>query len=70
MDGSSSEHGAGAGVLFISPEGHKIPYALRFSFKATNNEAEYETLLAGLRLAREVKAEWLSIFYDSQLIVC
>ena len=65
MDGSSSEHGAGAGILLISPEGHKIPYALRFGFKETNNEAEYEVLLAGIHLAREAKAERLSVFSDS-----
>ena len=72
MDGSSSEHGAGAGagVLLISPEGHKIPYALRFGFKATNNEAEYEALLVGLCLAREVKVERLLIFSNAQLVVC
>ena len=40
VDGSSSEHGVGAGVFLMSPEGHKIPYALRFGFKVTNNEAE------------------------------
>jgi len=72
VDGSSSKYrvGAGAGILLISPEGHKIPYALRFSFKTTNNEAEYETLLAGLRLAKELKAKRLAVFSDSQLIVC
>ena len=70
MDGSSSEHGVGAGVLLISLERHKIPHALRFGFKVPNNEAEYEALLAGLRLAREVKVEWLSIFSDAQLVVC
>ena len=44
-------------MLLISPKGHKIPYALRFGFKATNNEAEYEALFTGLRLAKEVKAK-------------
>ena len=57
VDGSSNEHGAGAGVLLISSKGHKIPYELRFSFKATNNEAKYEALLVGLRLEGEVKVE-------------
>ena len=70
VDGSSSEHGSGVGVLLISPKGHKIPYALRFGFKITNNEAEYEALLAGLCLAKAVKAERLAVFSDSHLIVC
>ncbi|KAL5560487.1 hypothetical protein UlMin_036698 [Ulmus minor] len=43
--------------------------ALRFRFKATNNQAEYEALLAGLRLAKEVSARHLLIYRDSQLIV-
>ena len=58
-----------AGLMLISPEGHKITYALRFGFKASNNEAEYEALLAGLRLAKEMKAKYLQIFIDSQLVV-
>ena len=70
MDGSSSEHGIGAGVFFISSERHKIPYALRFSFKVTNNEAEYKALLAGLRLVRKVKVEQLLVFSNSKLVVC
>ena len=44
--------------------------ALRFGFKASNNEAEYEALIAGLELAKEMKVESLDIFSDSQLVVC
>ena len=44
--------------------------ALRFGFKAFNNEAEYEALIAGLKLAKEMKVESLEIFRDSQLTVC
>ncbi|XP_052197211.1 uncharacterized protein LOC127804391 [Diospyros lotus] len=69
VDGSSSDQGAGARVMLISPEGHRILCALRFGFQATNNEAEYEALLAGLRLAKEVQAEAVVIFSDSQLVV-
>ena len=43
---------------------------IRFKFKASNNEAEYEALIAGLKLAKEMKVESLEIFSDSQLIVC
>ncbi|XP_052193952.1 uncharacterized protein LOC127802277 [Diospyros lotus] len=69
VDGSSNDQGTGAGVLLISPEGHRILCALRFGFPATNNEAKYEALLAGLRLAKEVRAEAVVIFSDSQLVV-
>ena len=55
--------------MLISPEGHKITCALRFSFKESNNEVEYEALLTGLRLAKEMKPGYLQIFSDSQLIV-
>ena len=44
--------------------------ALRFRFKASNNEVEYEILIAGLELAKEMKVESLNIFSDSQLVVC
>ena len=55
--------------MLVSSEGHKITCALRFGFKASNNEAEYEVLLTGLRLAKELKAGNLQIFSDSQLVV-
>ena len=48
---------------------HKITYALRFSFKASNNKAKYEALLTGLRLAKQLKVGHLQIFNDSQLVV-
>ena len=42
---------------------------LRFGFKASNNEAEYEALIARLKLTKEMKVESLEIFSDSQLVV-
>ena len=51
VDGASNECGAGDGIILISPEGHRIHSALRFKFNASNNEAEYEALFAGLRIA-------------------
>ena len=44
--------------------------ALRFGFKASNNEAKYEALITGCNLANEMKAESLEIYSDSQLVVC
>ena len=69
VDGSSTDNCSGAGVILVSPEGVRLSCALRFHFKATNNQAEYEALLAGLRLAKEVSAHHLLIYSDSQLIV-
>ncbi|KAL5575294.1 hypothetical protein UlMin_016993 [Ulmus minor] len=69
VDGSSTDNCSGAGVILVSPEKVRLSCALRFRFKATNNQAEYEALLAGLRLAKEVSACHLLIYSDSQLIV-
>ena len=70
FDGSKRHTGAGAGVILISPKGDKMRYILRMEFsKPSNNEAEYEALLAGLDLARKLGAENLKIHYDSLLIV-
>ncbi|GJU99068.1 reverse transcriptase domain-containing protein [Tanacetum coccineum] len=47
-DGSSCIEGSGAGFILTSPEGEEFTYALRFKFDASNNEAEYEALVAGI----------------------
>ena len=70
MDGSSNDGGLGANLILISPEGHQMHCALRFGFRTSNNEAEYEALIAGLKLAKEIKVKSLEIFSDSQLVVC
>ncbi|XP_022860798.1 uncharacterized protein LOC111381267 [Olea europaea var. sylvestris] len=69
IDGSSGEAGAGTGIVLESPEGHKLNCTVRFSFKVSNNAAEYEALLAGLRLAKEMWVRKLLASSDSQLIV-
>ncbi|GFS43263.1 hypothetical protein Acr_00g0084440 [Actinidia rufa] len=53
----------------FAPERLKMEYAIRMGFQATNNEAEYEALLAGLRVATELGAQSLEVFSDSQLVV-
>ncbi|KAM2322261.1 hypothetical protein ACFXTH_018949 [Malus domestica] len=50
----SNQQGCGAGLVLTTPDKVVIKYALRFKFKASNNEAEYEALLAGLRLAKHL----------------
>ncbi|KAI5344469.1 hypothetical protein L3X38_012346 [Prunus dulcis] len=69
VDGSSNAQGCGAGLVLISPDKVALEYALRFKFQASNNEAEYEALLAGLRLAKEMDAKQIQIFSDSQLVI-
>ncbi|GJR40701.1 reverse transcriptase domain-containing protein [Tanacetum coccineum] len=53
-DGSSCVDGCETGVILTNPEGIEFTYALRFQFKATDNEAEYEALIAGLRIAEKM----------------
>ena len=69
VDGSSNTEESGARVLLISPEGEEMAYALRFDFKATNNEAEYEALIAGLKLAQRMKASKVKAHSDLQIVV-
>jgi ribonuclease HI len=70
FDGSKRIQGAGAGVVLISPQGDKLKYVLRMSFpQASNNEAEYEALLHGMKMAKACRATRLKIFGDSNLIV-
>ena len=52
-----------------SPDGIDIEYALRFGFQASNNEAEYEAVIAGLNLAHSMEVDRLEVCSDSQLAV-
>ena len=49
FDGSRQLQGSGAGVVLTSPKGDKLRYVLQIHFNCTNNVAEYEALLHGLR---------------------
>lgn len=69
VDGASGGEGAGAGILLVDPDNHEYTYALRFDFRASNNEAEYEALIAGLQLALKLKVQKLKVYSDSQLVV-
>ncbi|KAL0366948.1 UNVERIFIED_CONTAM: Retrovirus-related Pol polyprotein from transposon opus [Sesamum radiatum] len=69
VDGPSTSQGSGAGVILETPQGERIQYALRFNFNASNNEAEYEALLAGMKLAQAAGAKYLEACSNSQLVV-
>ncbi|XP_019182148.1 PREDICTED: uncharacterized protein LOC109177291 [Ipomoea nil] len=68
-DGASSRQHCGGGVVLITPEGFRLYYALRYLFPASNNEAEYEAVLNGLRLAKGLGIERLRVKTDSRLVV-
>ena len=54
FDGSKAHGGSGAGVVLKSPQGDKLLYVLQIHFTATNNIAEYEALLHGIRIAKDI----------------
>ncbi|CAJ2665348.1 unnamed protein product [Trifolium pratense] len=68
VDGASSSTGAGAGIILENENGIIIEVSLALSFPTSNNQAEYEAFLAGLRLAEDMEAKEVKIFTDSQLV--
>ena len=69
VDGASNAQGSGSGLILTSPEGIDIEYALRFGFHTSNNEAEYEAVIASLNLAHSLEVDQLEVYNDSQLVV-
>ena len=69
VNGAANAQGSGARLILTSPEGIDIEYALRFGFQASNNEAEYEAVIAGLNLAHSMEVDQLEVCSDSQLVV-
>nr|GEU79868.1 reverse transcriptase domain-containing protein [Tanacetum cinerariifolium] len=68
MDGSSCVDGSGAGIILTNPEGIEFTYTLRFQFAASNNKAEYEALIAGLRIAARMGVKNVHVSVDSKLV--
>ena len=69
FDGSVMKTGTGAGLLFISPLGEHMQYVIRLYFPASNNMAEYEALLSGLRITIELGIKCLDMRVDSQFVI-
>jgi ribonuclease HI len=69
FDGSKSKEGAGVGCIIIDPAGNKTLLACRLEFECTNNVAEYEALLQGLRKALDMHIQNLIVFGDSEIVV-
>jgi len=68
VDGSSNQLGSGDGVILEGPNGVLIEQSLRFAFKASNNQAEFEALIADILLAKEMGAKVLMAKSDSLLV--
>ena len=69
FDGALNLEGAGAGVLFISPQGDQLKYVLQIHYKASNNGAEYEALIHGLRIAVSLGIKRLLAYGDSMVVI-
>jgi ribonuclease HI len=69
FDGSLKLEGAGAVVLLISPTGEQLKYVLQIFWKVSKNEAEYEALLHGLRLAASLGIKRLLVYGDSEVVI-
>ncbi|GKG05202.1 reverse transcriptase domain-containing protein, partial [Tanacetum coccineum] len=67
-DGSSCTGGSGAGLILTNLEWIEFTYALRIRFDATNNEAEYEALIARLKIAEQIGIKNLQANVDSRLV--
>jgi len=59
VDGSATSERSGVGLIVVLPEGHVHEHVLKFLFKASNNEVEYEALLAGMDLCYALGAKHL-----------
>jgi ribonuclease HI len=69
FDSALNLQGAGAGVLLISPQGEQLNYVLQIHYKASNNGAEYEALIHGLRIAVSLGIKRLLAFGDSKVVI-
>jgi ribonuclease HI len=69
FDGSKMLGGLGSGVVLTSPKGDKLQYVLQMHFRVSNNVAEYEALVHGLKLAKEIGIRRILCFGDSDLVV-
>jgi hypothetical protein len=69
FDGSLQLQGAGGGILVTSPKGESFKYILQMHFSSSNNEAEYEALLHGLRITTALVIRRLNVLGDPMLIV-
>jgi len=69
FDSASSKDSVSDGLVFISPSQEVISLSFKLEFETTNKISKYEALVLGLRAARDMKIEELSIFGDAKLIV-
>src|SRR3954468_9258264 len=69
FDSSKMKNGLGSGVVLTSPRGDQLQYVLQIHFAASNNVAEYEALVHGVKLAKEIGIRNIECYGDSDLVV-
>jgi ribonuclease HI len=69
IDGDSSKDVVAAGVVFVSPSQEAISLPNKLEFEDTNNVAEYEALVLGLRVAKYMGIKEISVFGDAKLMI-
>src|ERR1041384_1434222 len=69
FDGSKMKNGLGDGIVLTSPKGDRLHYVLQIHFAASNNVVEYEALVHGIKLAKEIGIQNIECFRDSDLVV-
>ena len=69
FDGSTCDREAGISIVLISPRGRRYEFSLPIVATSTNNQAEYQSLIRGLELLREVHADAVEVFGDSMLVI-
>ena len=68
FDGSRNKEGEGVGCLLIHPHGNRMMITCNLEFECTNNVAEYEALMQGLRKALDLQVKCIEVFEDSQIV--
>ena len=63
------DRGVGINIVLISPRGRKYEFSLPIVATSTNNQAEYQALIKGLELLKEVRADAVEILGDSMLVI-
>ena len=69
FNGASNVLGHGIGAVLVSPEGNHYSFTTRLNFFCTNNIAEYEACIMGLRVAIEQNVKILEVYGDSTLVI-
>ena len=69
FDGASNALGNKIGIVIISPEGCHTPFTARLCFDCTNNMAEYEACIMGLRTIVDLRIKFLNVYGDSALVI-